>query len=388
MATQGRNATTPVKGTLAYRVYHNGTAFDFFQAVRMLERMDAERRSVGRDGPPQQEAVRFKVHVGLEFPASSIQKIEPPRDDIPPAMTVTFFGLTGPLGVLPRHYTELLMRQQRDVHGEERYVLRDWFDLFNHRLISLFFRAWEKYRFFIAYERGEHARTEPDTFTAALYSFVGLGFPELRNRLRISYRDEAVDMGREQVLAKIDDLAVLYYAGLFAHRPRNAIGLEALLTDYFRMPVKVREFEGQWLALDRQNQSSIGVTGYNLTLGRDAVAGDRVYDVRSKFRVILGPLSYEQFVEFLPDRNLNSKNKGFFLLVHLVRLYVDATLSFDVQLILRKQDVPNCQLEEDTIPGPRLGWNSWLATEQCETDMADAAFEAEEVFQLEKAWLL
>src|SRR5207244_6114260 len=119
--------------------------------------------------------------------------------------TVPFMGLTGPNGVLPRHYTELLMRA-RDAKGPERHVVRDWFDLFNHRLISLFYRAWTKYRFWTAYERGEYAQPEPDLFTLSLYSLIGLGSQSLRNRLRVAVRSDPVRPEPERVLARVDDL--------------------------------------------------------------------------------------------------------------------------------------------------------------------------------------
>src|SRR5205823_4143592 len=83
------------------------------------------------------------------------------------------------------------------------------FDLFNHRFISLFFRAWEKYRFYVPYERGEYAKAEPDPFTLGLFSLVGMGVPQLRNRLRVSAWEEHDEGPRERVLARIDELALL-----------------------------------------------------------------------------------------------------------------------------------------------------------------------------------
>src|SRR5262249_10829874 len=149
-------------------------------------------------------------------------------------------------GVLPIHYTELLLRLHRGEKGAEQEALRFWLDLFNHRFTSLFYRAWQKYRFYIPYERGEHALAEPDPFTRALFSLVGLGQPSLRNRLRVSRRhaEDGARGEREEVLARVEDLVLLYYGGLLAHRPRCAASLEALLGDYFQRPVQVRQFQG------------------------------------------------------------------------------------------------------------------------------------------------
>jgi type VI secretion system protein ImpH len=315
----------------------------------------------------------------LSFPPSSIYEIQPASAALTvPTMTVAFMGLTGPSGILPQHYTELLFRLERDGKGPEKDALRAWFDLFNHRLISLFWRVWEKYRFYIRYERGEYEGREPDTFTEALFSLVGLGLAPLRNRLRVASRIEAAGATRERMLARIDDVSLLHYSGFFAHRPRCAIAMEALLRDYFGFDVQVQQFQGQWLCLEPVNQSRLGAGGGNCRLGIDLVAGERVWDVQGKFRVRLGPLDYAAFDEFLPDRSPMPARKAFFLLVHLVRLYAGPELDFDVQLVLRAQDVPECRMTNDEAGGPRLGWNTWVRSQAMCRDAADAVFEGSE----------
>src|SRR4029077_1035792 len=134
---------------------------------------------------------------------SAIYDLARPTPEFPvPLMTVAFMGLTGPSGMLPRHYTELLIRLEKEEKGPERCALRDWFDLFNHRIISLFYRAWEKYRFYIPYERKEYSLGEPDAFTRALLSLIGLGTPRLRDRLRVSAWEEVDGQLRERVLGR------------------------------------------------------------------------------------------------------------------------------------------------------------------------------------------
>ena len=359
--------------SVAQRLFAEGYAFDFFQAVRLLEAVQAGRRPVGYVGPAAAEVVRFRALQALSFPASTIYDLARSTNGAAPIMTVAFLGLTGPSGVLPRHYTELLLRLERDLKGPEKHALRDWLDLFNHRLIALFYRAWTKYRFWLAYERGEADRAEPDGFTACLYSLVGLGTPGLRGRLRVE--------GREHVLARVEDLALLHYAGLLAQRRRNAGGLEALLADYFALPVRVQQFQGQWLALEPTSQSRLGLG--NCELGTNVVAGERVWDVQGKVRLRLGPLTYAQFLDFLPDRTPLPEHKAFFLLVHLVRLYVGAELDFDVQLVLAAEDVPECRLDQEGV-GPRLGWNTWLISRQPARPVEDAIFASEEVVWLDR----
>jgi type VI secretion system protein ImpH len=276
--------------------------------------------------------------------------------------------------MMPRHYTELLLKQDMTVRGPERRALRDWLDLFNHRLISMFFRAWEKYRFAIAYERGESGGPEPDAFTRSLLSLVGLGLPPLRRRLRVSVMEQPTTAPpRERVLAQIEDLALLHYAGLLAQRPRSAVALQALLEDFFGLPVQVQQFHGCWLPLEPANQSQLGESGCEL--GVSVVAGERVWDVQSKVRLRLGPLRRRAFDGFLPDPAPTPHRKAFFLLVHLVRFFLGPDLDFDVQLVLQAPDVPETQLSDTEGLGPRLGWNTWMLSQPARDDADDALFE-------------
>lgn len=357
----------------AERLLDDATQFDFFQAVWLLERMDPQRRPIGHDGSPAGESVRFCAHQSLSFPPSSIFDLRSAAgSDAPPRMTVTFMGLSGTSGVLPRHYTELLLRLEREAKGAEKHALREWLDLFNHRLISLFFRAWEKYRFYVPLARGECQRGEPDAFTGALWSLIGLGQPSLRKRLRVSAWES--NGQEEQKLAEVEDSGLLRYAGILAQRPRTAANLESLLADFFSLPVRVLQFQDQWLGLGPAQQTSLGGRDGNCRLGASAVVGERVWDVQGKIRVRLGPLTRSQFNEFLPDRQRSPERKAQFLLAHLTRLFVGPQTDFDVQLQLRASDVPECRLTDETDTAPRLGWNTWLLSQGATHDAGDAVF--------------
>jgi type VI secretion system protein ImpH len=392
----------PAEMTVEQRLFAQGSTFNFFQAVRLLEKLHPDRRPVGFDGPAGREAARFAAHLSHNFPPSQIYEIRADRTGrLPPAMSVAFFGLTGPSGVLPRHYTDLLMRIQRDAKHAEKHALRDWLDIFTHRMLSLFFRAWEKYRFYLSYERGQHAEHPPDPFTHCLLSLSGLGMASLRNRIRVSagglspFAESAQQKGavpfappidsKDQVVARVEDTAILHYSGLFARRPRTAAGLAAILADYFQAPVEVRQFRGQWLQLEPSDQSQLGCETGHCALGVDTVIGERIWDVEGRIRIRLGPLDYDQFVEFLPHRAAVIESKAFFLLSHLTRLFIGPTLDFDVQLLLKAKSVPDCILADDSGPGSRLGWNTWLRAHSRDGCVEDAVFDGQEVFRLEAA---
>ena len=364
MAAENRREDTGLSGQLFREPYR----FDFFQAVRLLEwirgaraREDPRwlRHPVGRDRLADQEVVRFRALPSLVFPASAVSQIrQPARDSAPewelppPEMIVAFLGLTGPQGVLPHHYTGLLLRRLRD----RDHALRDFLDLFNHRLVSFFYRAWEKYRLPFAYERSKlvPAGQEEDLATRALYSLVGLGTLGLRGRL------------------EIDDEAFLFFSGHFAHYPRSAIALECLLEDYFEVPVSVRQLQGQWLCLAVEDQALMPCPthplGRNNQLAVDLVIGERVWDVQSKFRLRLGPLSYPEFCRLMPNGD------GLRPLCQLTRSYVGAEFDFDVQAVLKAQEVPWCRLGADGPDRPYLGWTTWVRCQGFTRDVDSAVF--------------
>lgn len=355
MASARRRPASP----LIERFFEEPHGFEFFQAVQVLERA-AQRTSdtagfgrIGEDMDPRQEAVRFRAYQAVVFPPAAALQATPPtqgEDGAPgrPAeMAVGFMGLTGPSGVLPQHYTELLIRSLRDKSG----AARDFFDLFNHRLVSLFHRAWEKYRLPATYERCAPAE---DPVTSALMALVGLDTPHLRHRLAV------------------DDEAVVHYAGHFAHWPRSAAALEAMLTDFFERPVRVEQFRGRWCWLASDEFTALPSrqepNGAFAQLGVNAVVGERVWDVQGTFRIRIGPLDYRQFVSFMPgSRNLAQ-------LVDLARLFVGPTLGFDSQLTLARQEVPFLRLAGEGDYVPRLGWNTWLKHDEFKEDASDAVF--------------
>jgi type VI secretion system protein ImpH len=312
--------------------------FHFFQAVRLLERISPDRQSVGRFTRPDEEVARFSAHQSTSFPASEIQALNI-AEGKPALMTVNFMGLTGPLGALPLYYTEYIMQRMRS----RDHTLREFFDIFNHRAISLFYRAWEKYRFGLAYERGER-----DELSRQLLAIVGLGTPGLLERQSVS------------------DEALIYYAGLFGQRPRSAAALQLTLADYFEVPVEVEQFAGCWYKLDRKSQTWLDERGsYTESLGFGTVLGDEVWDQQSVVRIKLGPLTLPQYLDFLPTGTAWEPLRG------LVKFYFNDQLDFELQLVMQRDETPPCVLGSETEDAPRLGWVSWVKTREMGRNPAD-----------------
>ncbi|HEU0184856.1 MAG TPA: type VI secretion system baseplate subunit TssG [Blastocatellia bacterium] len=322
--------------------------FEFFQAVRLLERLMPERLPVGRvtdEGQvimPGREIVRFGTSVSLRFPPSQVQELESSQKerkgeedgDGQLRMEVAFMGLTGPIGVLPNHYTELLIDR---VRAGDR-TMADFLDLFNHRMISFFYRAWEKYRFPVAYER----RPNGDKFTSFLFSITGLATRGLTGRMNL--RDEGL----------------LCYAGLISQRPHSAGAFAAIVGDYFGVEASVIQFAGQWLPLDAESVSKLGKS--NSALGVSAFAGARVWDSQSKFRMKIGPVGYKQFTSFLPN------GSAFKPMMELIKFLAGPEFDFDVQLVLKAEEVPGTVLTTRARRRPMLRWNTWLRTRPFEHD--------------------
>ena len=187
--------------SVAEVLLEEGYRFDFFEAVRVLERVFPHRHAVGRDANPVQEVVRFRSRLSLAFPPSAIHGVtEVDGGDRPVEMTVAFMGLTGPSGVLPRHYTELLLERTR----RKDNTLRDFLDLFNHRVISLFYRAWEKYRFPIGYERAVAQQHDDDDFSLNIFDLIGMGTKGMRGRLEVGDEVDAQTEAAEEERREYD----------------------------------------------------------------------------------------------------------------------------------------------------------------------------------------
>ncbi len=316
--------------------------FEFFQAVRLLERISPGREPVGRYVNPSSEVVRFGAHAGIAFPASQIQSLEK-RPGRAPLMRVNFMGLTGPLGLMPLYYSELLLDRIRT----KDTGLRDFLDLFNHRFISLFYQAWEKYRFAIAYERDER-----DRFSHHLLDLIGMGSPGLENR------------------QQVPDDSLMFYGGLLALHPRSATTLEQLLEDYFDVPVGIEQFVGAWYAMDTESQCNLGAgSGYSEQLGFGAVVGNEIWDQQSRVRIRLGPLTLERYRGFLPGGDAHDQLRA------LTRFFCGSEFDIEVQLVLRRQEVPRCELVAQQEGGWQLGWSTWVKSAPFTRDPGDTILE-------------
>ena len=313
----------------------------FFQAVRMLQRLEKSREPVGHFSKPQDETIRFSALPTLAFPPSELYDVQRmPSGQI--KMTVQFMGLCAALSALPAMYVEMVLTRIR----EKDRAMADFFDIFDHRILSLFYRAWEKHHFYVGAEAG----TE-DKLSMRLLDVLGLGTTGLR--------------GRSPVM----DRTCVYYAGLLGPHVRTAGALRQILEDFFDVEVEIHQFAGAWRPLPRENQTFLA-EGKSVSeqLGFGVITGEEVWDHHGRVRITLGPMQFEKYKEFLPGE------PGHRELAAWMKYYSDGAYETQVQLVLRREDVPGCGLGTQGNDAPRLGLVSWLKTKPRSEDASEATF--------------
>jgi len=138
---------------------------------------------------------------------------------------------------------------------------------------------------------------------------------------------------------------------------RSAAVLERVLADYFDIDVEVEQFVGAWSGLSASDLCRFerGLT-VSEQLGGGAIVGDEIWNQQSGVRIKLGPLEFQQYLDFLPS------GTAYESLWSLTKFVSRGELDFEFQLILKREDVPPCELGSDEAAGPRLGWTSWAKT--------------------------
>jgi type VI secretion system protein ImpH len=330
----------PQDHALPERFQREPTRFGFYAIMRLLEALHPDRPRFGKSVTPGQDVLRLGQEPSVGHAPGTLAGLEPGRDGRPARLLVHFFGLFGPDGPLPLFLTEFA-RDRRRNHGDPTF--QRFADLFHHRALSLFYRAWADVRPTVSFDRPQQ-----DRFGHYVGALIGLATPGLRDR------------------DAMPDLAKSHFAGLLAGQTRHAEGLGQMLSSFFVAPVHVESFHGAWLSLHPADCSHLSDGAATAELGRSAVLGARVWSRQHKFRVVFGPLSLAEYERLLPG------GLSFHRLVPIIRNYVGDTLVWDVTLILRAAEVPAIRLGQHG----RLGWTTWLQPRRSHLDAADLHLDA------------
>ncbi|QBQ98974.1 type VI secretion system baseplate subunit TssG [Paraburkholderia pallida] len=306
--------------------------FDFFQAVRLIENAWPERPRVGESLRPRDDAVRFTQRPELVFHPTTLAAFSQHGEGRAPRLAVNFFGLLGPHGALPTHLTEYIRDRERNADDP---TFARFLDLFQHRMVSLFYRAWANAQPAVSLER-------PGRDRFAMYVGATFGMGETAQRERDA----------------VPDFAKLHFAGLLGAPTRSASGLALILTRFFRLPVSIEQWVGHWMPLPAESRTRMGARDGSSALGVSTLLGARVWDCQHKFRVVIGPLSLADYERFLPGGESLKR------LVDWVRNYVRDGLDWDVNLQLREAEVPRLKLGAHA----RLGLTSWVLSGAAQGD--------------------
>lgn len=299
--------------------------FEFFEAMRRLECAYPAHPRFGHSTKPAEDPVRLAHVATLEFPPRSIERFEPRKagDSASPGRLYgLFLGLFGPNGPLPLHLTEHAVDRQRNAKDS---TLAAFADMFHHRMLSLFYRAWAD-----AQPTVQLDRPDEDRFRTYIGALIGMATPRLEERDALS------------------DQYKRFFAGRLVHQARNAEGLKGFLEHYFGVPVSVMEFVVGWMQLPRGAHLRMG--GAMAQMGCNATLGAQVRGAQHRFRLRIGPLSLNEFNRFLPGGGAVKE------LVAAVKLYVGGEKGWDVQLVLKRDDVPTMHLGQSG----RMGFSTWM----------------------------
>ena len=348
------------------RLFDTPYRFEFFQAVRMLELWYA-RAGVG--GNTVAQRLRFTNSLSLAFPPSEIESISPisgaresdaelnalRTDQV--RITPAFLGMLGAQGALPLHYSERFAL--REVDAKDR-APRAFLDIFSNRSVALFYAAWKKYRPHLQYELDRS-----EGFLPMHLALSGFGFRELRDRM-------------QEGAGKVFDQSIAHYAAAARHRPMSAAYAQRILSDHFRVPVRIEQFVGRWCAVPEREWSRLAGLRADAhadarpVLGSSALLGARVWQRDLRIRLHIGPLARERFESFLPGAEAAAA------LAKLLTLLIGLCLEFEVRLLLRAEDVRGVTLPKKMEPGivtGRLGWDAFLvSTAPAQQARSDAGY--------------
>ncbi|GGB20100.1 type VI secretion system baseplate subunit TssG [Agarivorans gilvus] len=318
---------------------NSGSEQDFHHSVVAIQAgRGALHNGVGSDTLPKNEVLRFKVPQNLGFPGKALERVEPPNaGDQPYTVFVNFFGLTGPSGVMPRHYSEWVM----DRCKQKDESLRDFLDIFHHRLISLYHRAWEKYQFPLQYQRQQQT-AQQDPISRVLSSLSGTS----------SFTQQ-------------------YLGGLFSQSLRSAQGLKQIVGLISGCKVVVNERLGQWLSLSEAEQTRLASRanpeGQHAQLGFSATLGHKVWDVGSAIEIEIHAANATRAQQLLPG------SKTLSLLQEVVADYLPTHIRPRWSLMARYRDMPSSRLGSSGLglgQGSALTINSKQMDEQTKVPIA------------------
>lgn len=305
-------------------------AFDLFAFMRQLEANQSHLPKLGWANKYRDEPLQFGQEPSSIFASASIAKLYTYTGNRKPKLSIHSFGLYGPNGAMPLVFTEYV--KERMTHHND-YAMSDFIDLFHNRLIMLFYRAWADANSCASLDHSN------ENFTRFIANLCASGYSP----------DQHTDA--------IPNHARLHHAGHLLRQVHNADGLKHIIANFFKVPVEIKELIQKWLPLPKEEQSCFGnIKG--MQLGVDVVIGKKVMSRQHHFRIHIGPLSLQEYDDFLPYTRRYKQLRDW------VRTYVGIEFSWDLCLEIQAKSSMGIQLGQQK----QLGWNTWLGKLSTATD--------------------
>ena len=306
-----------------HRVSAQPYKYDYFSLLRQLEgvKFVTGNKAFGKSTSPKLEKIRIRQEPSLVFAPRNIHSVNLTANYA--EISINGFGLFGPSGPLPLHITEYAYERQHQ-HGDRTWT--EFTNIFQHRLAILFYRAWANAQSIVSLDKNSENR-----FGKYIACFNGLYSPSTQSK------------------EKIHPFSKCYFAGLLLRQSRSAANLQILLTQYFKVPTNIQTNIGYWIDVPEE-KTLIGISSY--PLGTGLLLGDKLYDVQSKFRIIIGPLTLDAYQSFFKNGYNTLRLKEW------IRIFLADEYEWDVQPILMQKEIPPCTLGGDT----QLGLSTWLGT--------------------------
>jgi type VI secretion system protein ImpH len=331
----GTDRTTADRVALFAALEDRPYEFDFYQALRRLDALFPEHPRLGRSLRPADDVIRLTQDPSMAFAPATLSALRRAGGQRKPRLAVAFGGMFGPQGPLPLHLTEYA--RDRIINSGDPTFAR-FLDIFHHRMLSLVYRAWADAQPTVQFDR-----PQDDRFQAYVGSLIGLGQESLSGR------------------DAMPELAKRFFAGRLVCHARNADGLQAILSDFFRLPMRLVEFVGRWLRLPDDCRCVLAGGMETGQLGYSATIGEQVWDCQTKFRIVAGPMSLPDYMRLLPGGTSLSRLEA------IVKNYVGLELDWELHLVLKQAEVPQTQLGSLG----QLGWTTWLVSQPPMRDADD-----------------
>ncbi|NTS75650.1 type VI secretion system baseplate subunit TssG [Catenovulum sp. SM1970] len=296
--------------------------FEFESLLRYLEANAPLSERIGYSISPKQDVARFGQTPLMHFYSSAFTEISKNKATGDHKVKNSYWGMLGINGPLPLHFTEYAI--ERNFRHQDA-TFNEFLDIFNHRFISLFYRAWAD-----AEPAVSHDRPEQDHFQQNLAALAGE--PELEEE---AFFKQPVSQ---------------YLSGLLSQKNRSPRVLSQLLAEYLQLPVSIDEFVGRWYELNEQEVLKLG--HQNASLGHDAMLGQRTYQACFNFKINIGPLDYDEYIRLVDDKQYLK------MLDKLVRRAVGQEFEYQISISLKPQQTRTSHLGRS-----KLGINSWSQSE-------------------------